>query len=687
VTATNSVGESARSDEQAVAIAVTVPGAPVLSATAGVSSVSLSWTLPANGGSAITGYNVYRGTASGAETLMTSVGATTTSYTDTATATGTTYYYEVTATSGVGEGARSNEKSATVAATVPGAPVLLVTTGTSSASLFWSTPSSGGSALTGYNVYRATTSGAETLLASVGATTISYSDTATAPGATYYYEVTATNSVGESARSDEQAAAMAATVPGAPVLSATAGTNSTVLTWTTPGTGGSAITGFNVYRGTASGAETLLASVGPTTTTYADTGIAPGTTDYYEVTAVNGVGESARSNEKAATVAATAPIAPVLVVTTGTSSASLFWSTPANGGSAITGYNVYRGTAPGAETLLAGVSATTTSYSDAGLAPGTTDYYEVTAVNGVGESAPSNEQAGTIAATAPSAPVLSASIGASSVSLSWTTPANGGSPLIGYNVYRGSLSGAETLLASVGPTTTTYNDAGLAPGTTHYYEVTAVNGVGESAPSNEQAGTIAATVPSAPVLSATAGTNSVSLTWTTPANGGSALTGYNVYRGTASGAETMLARVGVTASYTDTAMAPGTTEYYEVTAVNGVGNSATSNEKSAAMGGTVPGAPTLSLTGGADSVGLSWSTPPNGGLALTGFKVYRGSSSGRETLLVAVGPATTGYTNSGLVPGTTYYYEVTATNSVGEGARSTERSITIRRYRYLYRLK
>jgi hypothetical protein len=44
----------------------TAPGAPTgLAATAGNAQVSLSWGAPAsNGGSAITSYKVYRGTAS-----------------------------------------------------------------------------------------------------------------------------------------------------------------------------------------------------------------------------------------------------------------------------------------------------------------------------------------------------------------------------------------------------------------------------------------------------------------------------------------------------------------------------------------------------------------------------------------------------------------------------------------------
>ena len=88
--------------------------------------------------------------------------------------------------------------------------------------------------------------------------------------------------------------------PAAPVLTATAGTLVVHLSWTTPFDGGSAITGYNVYRGTTSGGETLLATL-PVTTFYDDFAVLSSTTYYYEVSAVNANGEGARSSEMAAT--------------------------------------------------------------------------------------------------------------------------------------------------------------------------------------------------------------------------------------------------------------------------------------------------------------------------------------------------------------------------------------------------
>ena len=82
-------------------------------------------------------------------------------------------------------------------------------------------------------------------------------------------------------------------------------------------------------------------------------------------------------------------------------------------------------------------------------------------------------------------------------------------------------------------------------------------------------------------------------------------------------------------------------------------------------------------TGGNGTVALGW-TPPasNGGSAITGYKVYRGTASGGETLLTTLGLVTSYVDSTGVPNGTTYYYRVSAVNAVGEGALSNERSAT-----------
>jgi len=64
--------------------------------------------------------------------------------------------------------------------------------------------------------------------------------------------------------------------------------------------------------------------------------------------------------------------------------------------------------------------------------------------------------------------------------ISWTEPDNGGSPITGYKVYRGTTSGGESFLANVtGVTNTKYLDPAPPAGNVFYY-VTAGNAQGES---------------------------------------------------------------------------------------------------------------------------------------------------------------------------------------------------------------
>src|SRR5207253_1577810 len=185
----------------------------------------------------------------------------------------------------------------------------------------------------------------------------------------------------------------------------------------------------------------------------------------------------------------------------------------------------------------------------------------------------------------------SATAGNAQVALSWTTPADGGSPITGYKVYRGTVSGSLSLYQTLG-VVSGYTDSGVTNGTTYYYQVSAVNAVGEGARSSEKSATptAPATAPGVPTLTATAGNAQVALSWTTPANGGSPITAYKLYRGTVSGSLSLYQALGATNGYTDTAVTNGTTYYYQVTAVNAVGEGSRSTQRSAQPAGP-PSAP------------------------------------------------------------------------------------------------
>ncbi len=118
-----------------------------------------------------------------------------------------------------------------------------------------------------------------------------------------------------------------AAAPAAPTnLKATAGNAQVGLTWT----GSAGATSYSVYRGTASGGETLLKG-GLTATSYTDSGLTNGTTYFYQVAAVNGGGTSARSSEASAKPAASGTTAGQLLGNPGfeNGAATAPWTTSA----------------------------------------------------------------------------------------------------------------------------------------------------------------------------------------------------------------------------------------------------------------------------------------------------------------------------------------------------------------------
>lgn len=180
-------------------------------------------------------------------------------------------------------------------------------------------------------------------------------------------------------------------------------------------------------------------------------------------------------------------------------------------------------------------------------------------------------------------------------------------------------------------------------------------------------------VPVAPSnLSAAAGNGRVSMTWT----GSSGASSYSVYRGTTAGGESgspMASNVGTT-NYTDATVAPGTTYYYKVAAMNSAGTSGLSNEASAAAL-PLASAPTFSPAGGtyasAQSVTISDATAgatihytldgstPTG----TTGNVYAGPVTiGSTTTLKAIASAS-GYTDSGVSSAT---YTIQGSTGTGD---------------------
>ena len=209
VTAVSLGGESAVSSQTSAMPVPPVPSAPTgVSATAGNTQATISWTAVTGA----TSYNVYYSTTAGVTTASgTKITNATSGSAITGLTNGTTYYYIVTAVNLGGESAASAQVSAMPVPPVPSAPTgVSATAGNGQNTVSWISVSGA----TSYNIYWSTTAGVTTATGTkVTGATSPYIHTALTNGTTYYYIVTAVNLGGEGAASAEASA-----TPQSPVL-------------------------------------------------------------------------------------------------------------------------------------------------------------------------------------------------------------------------------------------------------------------------------------------------------------------------------------------------------------------------------------------------------------------------------------------------------------------------------------
>jgi fibronectin type 3 domain-containing protein len=402
------------------------------------------------------------------------------------------------------------------------------------------------------------------------------------------------------------------------------------------------------------------------------------------------------------------PSVPTSLTATTVSSSQINLSWSASSG--VSGYNVKRATASGGPYTTVATAVTTAGYLDGVSGPlsaSTTYYYVVSAVNDGHESGNSAQASATTQALPiPPAPTgLTAIAGNNQVALTWTgsTLWGGGSAADSYNVKRGTTSGGPyTTIAS--PTGTSYTDTAAVNGTTYFYVVSAVNTSGESTNSSE----VSATPLNTTWVNDTGAGITYSGTWNLSSSRGlgdyqddvhytSTLGNYAQYTFTGTGVQYITeldssegnVDIYLDGAFQTTVNCANTISrqvqqvvYSAQNLVSGshtikiVMNSGTYMLLDAftySSAATPPPAPTgLTATAVSSSqINLSW-TASSGA---TSYNVKRATVSGGPYTTIA-SPTTTSYTDTTAVNGTTYYYVVSAVNSSGESANSSQVSAT-----------
>ena len=457
--------------------------------------------------------------------------------------------------------------------------------------------------------------------------------------------------------------------PGAPTsLVITPGNRQLSVAFTPGSSGGSSIT--NYEYSTDGGSTWVARSPGATNSPLMITGLTNGTPYSVRLRAVNSEGSGTASSAVSATPLGTPEAPTINSVTPGETSIDLDFTAGANGGSAVSGYEV---TIDG-ESSWSSAAVTGSTVTISGLSRGTTYAVALRAVNAQGSGASSTQQS-VRTGSVPQAPTISSITAADeTLSVFFAEGPNGGSPTT--NVEYSLNGGSAWVTRSPGSTASPLVISNLANGTAYSVKMRAVNTVGDGDASAATSAT-PRTTPAAPTIAGVTTPTSGSLTFTiTPStSGGSTITNYqySTDRGatwrTRQDGETTSTTLEVTTLSADgsTQLSNGTEYCVQIRAVNAVGSGVASADVCSTPR-TTPSAPSVSSSDSRDrSAYLEFELGANGGSPITsveystdGSLTWQSAGSTRSPLLIV-----------GLTNGTTYSVRLRAVNSEGVGAATS----------------
>ncbi|MBV9096438.1 MAG: fibronectin type III domain-containing protein, partial [Frankiaceae bacterium] len=655
-----------------------LPTAPSnVAAARGDGQSVVTWTAANPNGSALSGQTVTVTGSDNSQRTFT-IAADLTSITVTGLTNGVSYTVAITATNAVGTSAPGTSNSV-VPAGVPFAPAsVTVSRGDSQVGVSWSTADGNGTAITGYTVKTAKVSdGSVVSTINTAANATSATVTGLTNGTAYTVSVAASNTVGIGAATTSSQVTPAG-LPTAPSnVVAARGDGQSNVTWTAANPNGSALSGQTVTV-TGSDDSHRTFTIGAALTTLTVTGLTNGVTYTIAITATNDVGTGPAGTSNAV-VPAGVPAAPANVSSQyGDTTATISWAAAAPNGDAVTGYQVQLFTSANALVSTANLGATATTKTFTGLTNGQDYYANVTASNSVGTGTAGQSPTVTPAGL-PGAPgSVSVVRGDRSITASWAAPSGNGRPITAYAVSWTLTDGTPVGSTSVNGTTTSYTATGLSNGTTYVVSVAAQTAVGTGAQTTSAPSTPAAAPGAAPSFNALRNDHAIALTWVIGSANGDPITGQTLTWYLASnGSQVGTAALGAsTTSYTITGLTNGTAYYATLTATNSVGTgpAATSNTVTPAGLPTPPG--NVAATRGDQSATVSWTSASGNGDAITGYSIAVYSADGSYQTTVSATAAATSITITNLTNGTTYYFVITATNTVGTSSGGTTNTVT-----------
>jgi hypothetical protein len=530
------------------------------------------------------------------------------------------------------------------------------------------------------------------------AATTSFSDTAGLLGSTSYsYRVRAMDTASTTGPYSNIATATTA----APTFTAPSNLTGTAsgpvqinLSWTAGTETGGTISQYLIERCAGANCDSTpsnFAQVGAVlaaTISFNDTGLLGSTSYSYRVRATDaasnfsGYSTAATTTTAAPTLTAPSNLTPTAISNT---QINLTWTASTESGGTISQYLIESCAGANCASTPSnfaqvGTSATT-NFSNTGLNASTSYSYRVRATDAAGNlSSYSGTATASTPAATPTAPssLTATSAGPVQMNLSWVASTETGGTITQYLIERcAGLNCGNTPanFAQVGTSpaaTTSFSDSGLLGSTSYSYRVRAMDTASATGPySNIATATTAAPTLTAPTnLVATAVSPAqVSLTWTASTETGGTISQYLIER-CAGPSCSNFAQVGTspaaTTSFNDTGLLGSTSYSYRVRArdagSNFSGYSTVATVTTAAPTFTAPSSLTATAAGNTQ-INLSWTAGTETGGTINSYLIERCQGTGCASFTqVATSPTTT-FNNTGLLAGTSYSYQVRATDA------------------------